>query len=55
VVWGCAVNPVLSAVPNVQDFDGGFFHAVDGDVWQGRKNQFAGAFLASDTATDVER
>ena len=41
---------VLSAVPNVQDFDDRFLDPVDDDGWQRRKNQFAGALLASDPA-----
>src|SRR5664280_3579773 len=44
-------NPVLGAVPDVQNLDRGFLYAVDGDVWQGEKNQFPGAFFAPDTAT----
>jgi hypothetical protein len=44
-------NPVLGAVPDVQNLDRGFLYTVDGDVWQGEKNQFPGAFFAPDTAT----
>jgi hypothetical protein len=49
--WGLmSAIPILSPVPNLQDFDGGIPHAVNSDVWQWRKNQFTRAFLAPHTA-----
>ena len=46
-----ALRPVLSAVINPQDFDALLLHTVNGDIGEGRKQDFSGGFLASGAAT----
>jgi|GEM_PF-2886905 len=33
----------------MKNFDGRVVHTIDGDIWKGRKYQFACTLLASDT------
>ena len=50
-----ASRPVLCAVIDAQNFNGllALVDAVDGDIRQGREQNFSGAFFSSGTAPDT--